>query len=474
MVPSRRAEDGRARGATRAIAALLLTCGFLGPRAALAQPKPGPAFGVSAGMGLVAPDGETPGTGRGFYGELEYVPRPGGWFTPRLYAGALLAGPEGDCGPGVTPCDVSARIGFAGAKVRLLVPVPLVAPFVEFGIGGSAGRFSTRSGQDVDVGRSGVAYHVPVAFGIALGARHTWVVAFRYLFHPELKQFGGGVTLGLELSPARATDAAPPSSPEPAPPDAPRPAPAEAAPEPAPPEPAPPDPAPPEPAPPEPAPPEPAPPAAGPAPTAPPPDVAPAARTRGATHVAARLGYGGGAVYRRDGSNGFVAAVGLLVPQSAGLAFGVPVAPRLLLGGEWNVTFGFGCVVSSVDSASGTCDRVVALQHVLATATWFPLWRGSPARAPAGLVVRGGAGLALLKSWYVPDTSASTPPPPGKDWARAGWAVLGGVGWAFPVGASRTGTLDVGADVAWQWYGRSASEPERSFSSVLYAGLSFH
>src|SRR5690349_15124355 len=73
---------------------------------------------VQGGLGLSAPsrqDGrDVLGTGTGGYGEVEYVYKPGGWVTPRLYTGVVLTTADSNCGPGVSPCDVSAKLFFLG------------------------------------------------------------------------------------------------------------------------------------------------------------------------------------------------------------------------------------------------------------------------------------------------------------------------------------------------------------------------
>lgn len=153
---------------------------------------------VAGGLGLTRPASErVEGSGSGGYGEVEYVYRPVEWFAPRSYAGVLITRPEQDCGVGVSPCDVSSRIFFLGAKVRLMAPIPWVGPFAEIGLGASVGRLSTRSGQAVDVTARGVMVHVPWAVGLALGARREFELSFQYLQHTAQKQVGGAVALGL-------------------------------------------------------------------------------------------------------------------------------------------------------------------------------------------------------------------------------------------------------------------------------------
>jgi len=171
--------------------------------AAAADDESSRAVGVAAGLGFAFPERQNgqdvSGRGTGAFAEAEYIFRPAHWFTPRLYAGVLLAAPDSNCGAGVVPCDVSAKIFFAGAKFRLMAPIPYVGPFIELGFGASAGHISTRSGQKVDVTGDGIMYHVPVALGLALGGRHQFEIAFQYLFHPEQKEFCGAAALGLTL-----------------------------------------------------------------------------------------------------------------------------------------------------------------------------------------------------------------------------------------------------------------------------------
>jgi hypothetical protein len=161
------------------------------------------ALKASAGLGLAAASqqgGQTvSGSGKGFYGDVEYVVRPSSWFSPRFYGGLVLAFPASDCGPRVVPCDVSAQYLFGGAKARVMVPIPWVGPFVELGLGASLGRFSTRSGQAVDRRTNGLAYHVPFAIGLALGERRQFEFSFQYLSHPAQEQFSGAIALGVQF-----------------------------------------------------------------------------------------------------------------------------------------------------------------------------------------------------------------------------------------------------------------------------------
>ncbi len=97
------------------------------------------------------------------------------------------------------PCDVSGEFGFAGAKGRLLAPIPWVAPYLELGLGAAACHFSTRSGAVVEHVFDGVTYEIPFSLGLALGSRHQFEIALQYLIHPEAKQVGGGFAVGMRI-----------------------------------------------------------------------------------------------------------------------------------------------------------------------------------------------------------------------------------------------------------------------------------
>ncbi len=189
------------------VAALCLSAALVPARAAADEdeapwnrPTPHHALGVSLGLGIVAPtSADASGHGQGVVATGEYVFWPSSWFSPRLYAGLEVAPREHDCDRGVTPCDVSGEFGFAGAKGRLLAPIPWVAPYLELGLGAAAGHFSTRSGTSVDRVFDGVTYEVPFSLGLAMGSRRQFELGLQYLIHPEARQVGGGIGIGLRI-----------------------------------------------------------------------------------------------------------------------------------------------------------------------------------------------------------------------------------------------------------------------------------
>jgi len=159
--------------------------------------RPPQLLGASIGLGQnVATTNDAP-DGTGFYGAAEYVVIMSRLFSPRAYSGLLLThpNPEG-CRTQNGPCDVSAKMGFLGAKARFSVPIPYVAPFVELGLGTSFGAITTVTPSTTRETR-GITYHIPAAFGLSLGPAHNFDVAFLFLIHPREKQVNGGATIGL-------------------------------------------------------------------------------------------------------------------------------------------------------------------------------------------------------------------------------------------------------------------------------------
>jgi hypothetical protein len=156
---------------------------------------------ISGGLGIAFPSNDeasdTGAQGIGAYARAEYIHRVIEAVTPRAYAGVVFAPKDGDCE--LSPCDVSARILFMGVKARLLAPIPYVAPFIEFGLGGSLGKLTTRVDEIVDSSKAGATYHIPIGLGLALGERHQYELAFEYLLHPEVHQVCGALAFGFEL-----------------------------------------------------------------------------------------------------------------------------------------------------------------------------------------------------------------------------------------------------------------------------------
>jgi hypothetical protein len=192
------------RAAGRATALLVL---LLASRAE-ARPdegweEPTHRLGVSAGFGYSFPNDDDAteideADGTGGFAEVEYIYHAVEWATPRAYAGVLVTSTDRACE--LTPCDVSAQIGFIGIKGRLLAPIPYVAPFIELGFGGSVGSVTTRVANIVDAAGDGVMYHVPIAVGLVLGGRRQFELALQYMIHPEQVQVNGALAFGFSFA----------------------------------------------------------------------------------------------------------------------------------------------------------------------------------------------------------------------------------------------------------------------------------
>jgi len=160
---------------------------------------------VIGGLGISIPrekEGRD-GDGRGGFVAAEYVFLPRHVFSLRLYAGAVVTLPN-DSSCRSPPCDTEAQIGFTGAKVRVMAPIPWVGPYLELGLGASVGYMRTYYTRPyygtTDETLRGATFHIPFALGLALGRQHEFDVAFSYLFHPAQSQVVGAVAVGLKFA----------------------------------------------------------------------------------------------------------------------------------------------------------------------------------------------------------------------------------------------------------------------------------
>jgi hypothetical protein len=207
------------------------------------------------------------------------------------------------------------------------------------------------------------------------------------------------------------------------------------------------------------------------APPSPPAPEAPALRARADWYLGAQLGFRSVRVQSAGGSISYSQEGDQTLPTSIAVQLGFLEGRRLLLGGEASLTVAWHYTPAGTQGA-GLTDEDVYLTQLLATATFYPLERSALAPgerevAPSGWYLRGGGGLAFFHN--VPDSA--TAPPGSPTWDVSGPAVTLGSGWAFPVGRTRTRTVNVAVDLGWQFYGSSASEPERSFSLGFAVGL---
>lgn len=138
--------------------------------------------------------------GIGGYGEASYYYRFSNWVRPMAYSGLHVTVPRQDCRDDVLEdCDVSAQYFYTGGQVRLIAPIPYFGLFLESGVGGSLGRFSTRLGDRGNKTFAGVTYHIPVSLGVLLGEHHGFQIQLRYISHPNRRQMSGGLGLGFDF-----------------------------------------------------------------------------------------------------------------------------------------------------------------------------------------------------------------------------------------------------------------------------------
>jgi len=153
---------------------------------------------VVAGIGYSDPSGNSiRGTGTGGFAEVDYSLPDLYWL--KFYGGTLFTFPDSaSCGEGVSPCDVSATLAFLGSKVRLTAPIPYVRPYIDLGVGLSAGSATVRVGDVVNRHRAGILFHVPVGLGVQIGNRWPIDVGMLIMFHPEVDgNFGALIGIGF-------------------------------------------------------------------------------------------------------------------------------------------------------------------------------------------------------------------------------------------------------------------------------------
>lgn len=162
-----------------------------------AQEKKSEYINASLGFGLCAPYDETDLTGTGFYAQGEHVSNIASWFALRPYAGVVIASGEFD-EPSMKEYKIKSNAFLLGAKFRLSAPIPYVAPFLESGVGLSAGSFQTYTPY-TNLKKDGVLMHIPFSLGLALGRKHNFELKFSYYYHPSVKQFSGATAIGLSF-----------------------------------------------------------------------------------------------------------------------------------------------------------------------------------------------------------------------------------------------------------------------------------
>ena len=153
---------------------------------------------VLIGLGLSAPDEDLDISGQGFYVQGEYVYEISKWIEIRPYASVILTKAKTADNASLKDFKVSTNAFMFGGKVRLSIPIPWVAPYLELGFGGSLGKFQTITSK-VRIDHGGGTYHIPVTFGVKFGRNHQTDLALSYYFHNAKQQFAGAFAIGFTI-----------------------------------------------------------------------------------------------------------------------------------------------------------------------------------------------------------------------------------------------------------------------------------
>ncbi|MDT0293417.1 hypothetical protein ACFQ3R_12560 [Mesonia ostreae] len=152
------------------------------------------------GYGLSSPhESEGDISNQGVFLQAEYVMKAASWIDFRPYLGFIYTSSNGkdiDENPTYEKAETTAVL--LGGKARILAPIPYVAPYIELGIGASIGKFVTYTAF-TDIDKTGVFFHVPFSFGLALGRTHNVDLGFTYYFQPSVEQTSGAVAVGLSF-----------------------------------------------------------------------------------------------------------------------------------------------------------------------------------------------------------------------------------------------------------------------------------
>ncbi|AGC77283.1 hypothetical protein LX97_01591 [Nonlabens dokdonensis] len=167
----------------------------------LAQSEKGEFVNLSIGFGISAANPDYDLSANGFYAKGEYIYNSRTWLSLRPYVAYINTSlDEENSDPNLVAAgfDVSTNALFLGGKIRLLAPIPYVAPFFELGYGLNLGSFRTFTPEG-DQNVSGLSTHIPFSIGLAIGKRHNFEISFDYFFHTKAKQTSGGGAFGITI-----------------------------------------------------------------------------------------------------------------------------------------------------------------------------------------------------------------------------------------------------------------------------------
>ena len=133
----------------------------------------------------------------GFFAQGELVLEVKSWIELRPYAGFILTSSNGeDLNGNPTNEKAESKAFLLGGKARVRAPIPWVAPYVEFGIGTSIGKFETLTAFD-NIDKSGIIYHIPFSVGLELGKNNNIDLGLTYYFQPSVEQYAGAFAVGI-------------------------------------------------------------------------------------------------------------------------------------------------------------------------------------------------------------------------------------------------------------------------------------
>lgn len=164
-----------------------------------AQSKKGKFIDLSIGYGISFPFEEVDIMGSGFYTQGEYVINLSKWIGIRPYAGLILTkAVKNENQQNQVEYKVTSNALLVGGKVRIVIPIPWVAPYFETGIGASLGSFETHT-PHTNIKENGFSLHIPFSLGLQIGRNHNFNIEFTYYFQPYAEQIIGATAFGISL-----------------------------------------------------------------------------------------------------------------------------------------------------------------------------------------------------------------------------------------------------------------------------------
>ncbi|WP_282067896.1 hypothetical protein [Olleya namhaensis] len=156
------------------------------------------SINAQIGYGFTFPYDSTEDFGDdGFFAQSELVLKITNWVDFRPYAGFIITNSNGkDLDGNPTNQIAESQAFLLGAKSRIRIPIPYVAPYAEVGIGTSIGKFRTLT-RFYNFDKTGIIYHIPFSLGLELGRKHNVDISFTYFYQPSVKQYVGAFAAGL-------------------------------------------------------------------------------------------------------------------------------------------------------------------------------------------------------------------------------------------------------------------------------------